>query len=75
MYASESFGRLFWVDDNEDFRSCPQNIDGTGDFDCSDYIEDWQDFEGVDIKLLMNIHSTCLHLKRDHHNSLSLRGV
>ena len=31
MFKSESFGRIFWVDDNDDFNSCPQNIDGTGD--------------------------------------------
>ena len=31
MFKSESFGRIFWVDDSDDFKSCPQNIDGTGD--------------------------------------------
>ena len=36
MYSSETFGRLFWVDDDYEFKSCPQNIDGTGDFDCWD---------------------------------------
>jgi len=33
MYASETFGRIFWVDDNFEFKSCPLCIDGTGDFD------------------------------------------
>jgi len=33
MFKSQSFGRIFWVDDNDDFKSCPQNVDGTGDFD------------------------------------------
>ena len=42
MFKSESFGRIFWVDDNDDFKSCPQNIDGTGDFDCSDYVQSGQ---------------------------------
>ena len=26
MYSSEAFGRLFWVDDNYDFKSCPQFV-------------------------------------------------
>ena len=37
MYKSESFGRIFWVDDNNDFKSCPLCVDGTGDFTCEDY--------------------------------------
>ena len=75
MYSSDTFGRIFWVDDNLDFKSCPQFIDGTGDFDNSDYVSDWQDWEGVDFSLLFQIHRTCLHLKQDHHNSLSLKGL
>ena len=31
MYSSETFGRLFWVDDELEFNSCPLNVDGTGD--------------------------------------------
>ena len=27
MYSSEFFGRLFWVDDDLEFRSCPQYTD------------------------------------------------
>ena len=75
MFKSESFGRIFWVDDNDDFRSCPQNIDGTGDFDSADYVSEWTEWEGVDMSLLFQIHKTCLHLKQDHLNSLSLKGV
>ena len=33
MYKSETFGRIFWVDDNYEFKSCPLNVDATGDFD------------------------------------------
>ena len=47
MYSSNFYGRLFWVDENNDFRSCPENIDGTGDFDCSDYVSEWTDWDGV----------------------------
>ena len=27
MYSSETFGRLFWVDDDYEFKSCPLNLD------------------------------------------------
>ena len=38
-YIQNTFGRIFWVDDNNNFKSCPQNVDGTGDFNCSDYVD------------------------------------
>ena len=75
MFNSDTFGRIFWVDDNNQFRSCPQFIDGTGDFDNSDYVSDWQDWDGVDFNLLFNIHKSCLHNKWNHSNSLTLKGV
>ena len=56
MYASETFGRMFWIDDDYEFRSCPLNVDGTGDFDVEDYVSEWQDWEGVDYNLLLAIH-------------------
>ena len=75
MHKSETFGRIFWVDDNLDLKSCPQHVDGTGDFDCADYVSDWEDWEGVNMSLLFQIHRTCLHLKNDYANSVSLVGV
>ena len=75
MYSSEAFGRLFWVDDDLEFRSCPQFIDGTGDFDNSDYVSEWDDWEGVNMDILFNIHKTCLNTKQIYHNSLSLQGA
>ena len=75
MVKSNHFGRIFWIDDNDDFKSCPQNIDGTGDFTCEDYVSEWCDWEGVNMSLLFQIHRTCLHLKQDHANSLTLEGV
>ena len=56
MYKSETFGRIFWVDDDYEFKSCPLNVDGTGDFDCDDYVSEWTDWEGVDYNLLLGIH-------------------
>ena len=56
MYSSETFGRIFWVDDDYEFKSCPLNVDGTGDFDVQDYVSEWCDWEGVDMNLLLAIH-------------------
>ena len=75
MYSSDFFGRIFWVDDNLDFKSCPLCVDNTGDFDATDYVSEWTDWEGVDMNLLFNIHKTCLHSKQIYANSLSLRGA
>ena len=41
MFKSKKFGRIFWVDDKDDFKSCPLNVDGTGDFTCEDYVSEW----------------------------------
>ena len=73
MYASETFGRLFWVDDNYDFKSCPLCIDGTGDFDVQDYVSEWDDWEGVDYNKLFNIHKFCILNKINYNNSLTHR--
>tara|TARA_B100000427_G_scaffold58297_1_gene45802 strand:- start:98 stop:325 length:228 start_codon:yes stop_codon:yes gene_type:complete len=75
MYSSDFFGRLFWVDDDLEFKSCPLYENGTGDFDNEDYVSDWEDWDGVNVSLLFQIHRTCLHLKQDHHNSVSLKGL
>ena len=73
MYASETFGRLFWVDDNYDFKSCPLCIDGTGDFDCQDYVSEWKDWEGVDYNKLFNIHKFCIINKLNYAGSITHR--
>ena len=75
MFRSKSFGRLFWVDDNDDFKSCPQNVDGTGDFDAEDYVSEWTDWEGVNYDTLFHIHYSCVINKQNHDNSLVLEGV
>ena len=75
MFKSKKFGRIFWVDDKDDFKSCPLNVDGTGDFTCEDYVSDWTDWEGVDMDLLLKIHKTCIFNKQDHSNSLTLEGI
>ena len=71
MYKSETFGRIFWVDDNYEFKSCPLCIDGTGDFDVEDYVSDWEDWEGVDYNKLFNIHKFCILNKINYAGSLT----
>ena len=73
MYSSEAFGRLFWVDDNYDFKSCPLCVDGTGDFDNEDYVSEWTDWEGVDMNLLFNIYKNELINKVNYANSLTTK--
>ena len=72
MYKSETFGRIFWIDDDYEFKSCPLNVDETGDFDCDDYVSEWTDWEGVDMNLLLGIHRCELLNKTQYAGSLSL---
>ena len=75
MYSSETFGRLFWIDDDFEFKSCPLNVDGTGDFTCEDYVSEWTDWEGVNYETLFNIHQSCVLNKVNHAGSLRINGV
>ena len=70
MYSSEAFGRLFWVDDELEFKSCPQFIDGTGDFEQEDYVSNWTDLEGVNIALLLDIYKVEILNKINHGGSI-----
>ena len=72
MFKSNKFGRIFWVDDELEFKSCPLNVDNTGDFDCEDYVSEWTDWEGVDMNELLAIHKVCILNKTQYAGSLSL---
>ena len=71
MYSSETFGRWFWLDDNYEFKSCPLNVDGTGDFNCEDYVSEWDDWTDVDYNELFNIHKFCILNKINYAGSLT----
>ena len=60
MYKSQQFGKIFWVDDDYNLKCCPQWADGTGDFEQTEYVEDWLDWEGVNMKALLIIYRVCL---------------
>ena len=72
MFKSNKFGRIFWVDDELEFNSCPLNVDGTGDFANGDYVSEWDDWEGVDMNELLAIHKVCILNKTQYAGSLSL---
>ena len=72
MFKSNKFGRIFWVDDELEFKSCPLNVDETGDFSCEDYVSEWTDWEGVDYNELLAIHKVCILNKTQYAGSLSL---
>ena len=73
MFKSNKFGRIFWVDDELEFKSCPLNVDETGDFDCEDYVSEWTDWEGVDYNKLFNIHKFCIINKLNYAGSITHR--
>ena len=75
MYASEKFGRIFWLDDDYEFKSCPLNVNGTGDFDVEDYVSEWDDWSEVNMNELLNIHKFCILNKTNYAGSLSHREV
>ena len=72
MFKSNFFGRIFWINDENDFMSCPLNVDNTGDFDHVDYVSEWTDLEGVSLSELLNIHHACILNYVNHAGSLSL---
>ena len=45
MYLSEHFGRAFWVDSNNEFRSCPLFVNNKPDYSQVDYVSEWTDLE------------------------------
>ena len=56
MYLSEHFGRAFWVDPQNEFRSCPLFVNNKPDYSQADYVSEWTDLEGVDLNKLLYIH-------------------
>ena len=56
MFLSEHFGRAFWVDSNNEFRSCPLFVNNKPDYSQADYVSEWTDLEGVSLDKLLYIH-------------------
>ena len=56
MFLSEHFGRAFWVDSNNEFRSCPLFVNNKPDYSQQDYVSEWTDLEGISLDKLFYIH-------------------
>ena len=71
MYLSDDFGRAFWVDDNNDLKSCPLKVNNEPDFTQEDYVEEWTDLEGLELDKLLYIYKTELLYKVNSNNKTS----
>ena len=71
MYLSDDFGRAFWVDDNNEFKSCPLFDNNKPDLSLSDYVSEWTDWEGVDFNKLFYIHHLEIINKNKFGNKLT----
>ena len=68
MIHSESFGRAFWLDEENEVCSAPWRKDGTVDTANMDYVADWTDLEGVDMYGLMEIVRRLIDDKMNRHS-------
>ena len=71
MFKSNTFGRAFWVDVNNQLRSCPLFNNNEPDLDHIDYVSEWTDLEGLELDKLLNIHRIELLNKINHGNKLT----
>ena len=55
MINSEEFGMTFWFNDEADLMYCPTFISGEPDVDNAGFVEDWDDWEGVNYHALFDI--------------------
>ena len=74
-----AFRRAFWLDDDNEFCSCPWRKDGTVEDLNWDYVSEW-DIEGVNFVRLFDIHRTLTIEKHnealeDYRKNCELHGV
>ena len=71
MFKSDTFGRAFWVDSDNEFRSCPLFVNNELDYSQVDYVSEWTDLEGVNLNKLFYIHQIEIMNKEKYANKLS----
>ena len=71
MFKSDTFGRAFWVDSDNEFRSCPLFVNNELDYSQVDYVSEWTDLEGLELDKLLEIHKIQLLNKINHGNKLT----
>ena len=74
MFKSNTFGRAFWLDDDNEFVSCPLFVNNEPDLSQVDYVSEWTDLEGVNLENLLSIHQSCLYNAWNHGGSLTIKG-
>ena len=79
MLHSMQFGRAFWLDDDNEFCSCPWRKDGTVEDLNWDYVSEW-DMEGVNLDKLFDILRTLTiethnEALEDYRKNCKLHGV
>ena len=79
MLHSMHFGRAFWLDDDNEFCSCPWRKDGTVEDLNWDYVSEWE-MEGVNFDRLFDIHRTLIiekhnEILEDYRKNCKLHGV
>ena len=57
IITSLYFAMGFWLDDTNDLKYAPLNVDNTVDIDCDGYVSEWDEWEGVDYNKLFEIYS------------------
>ena len=65
MIQSEAFGRTFWLDANDEFKSAPTLVSGGADYEARDYVSEWTDCDDVNVHLLLSIYRQLLTTKID----------
>ena len=55
MIQSEYFGRTFWFGKDNQLKSAPTFVDNSVDISMTDYVSDWEDWEGVNYYELFDI--------------------
>ena len=70
--ASEEFGRVFWIDEKNDFRSAPLLVKGGADLTQCEYVEEWTDLEGLKLGELLDIQKQLLNSNIRINHSLKL---
>ena len=55
MIQSELFGRTFWLDANNNFKSAPTYVDNTVAYEQRDYVSEWTEWSDVDMHELFSI--------------------
>ena len=55
MIQSEYFGRTFWFGKDNQLKSAPTFVDNSVDISMTDYVSDWEDWEGVSYTELFDI--------------------